>query len=481
MDSNLKLTWAALMGASFILTGCSNDEVPPIENITIVEEGGARPAQKAESTQPTAILGKGGSISGLLSQTFTNIVEPDKAKHVIVACSDLDAYEDEVVAAYKRGIVITVVDPVGSLLEGWCAAKGMVYSGDPLAIDRSSLVSFNRKAVSISILKKNTRREEEPIEEDEVPLVIFTGWLDDILKTTLKGPDYRSKDIRKRFASQRVSHVFPIDIPVEQVKEIGWGIPENVSLHTTAELKCDVYPMHSFADNASFTGDLYAVEAELTIHNGNLYNGRWQYSQGDNLYESYGFYLSDCGLAVSMHERVAAGLAHSGSHKFAAGPAPVSTAPSSPLQTGFEWNFDGWLTGGNGLESSTPTPLQEGGWTWNNLAAGDPSVLDIKTMTEEGDVLWTLAVDGLPEERGGAVPSAASGDLTFRCSWIWSVPQATDESDGRYYMQVIMNPLYRWTRAVLPGSRIESKELTPDVSSACFMLIPPSRVEGQRI
>lgn len=74
MVSNLKLTWAALMGASFILAGCSNDEVSPIEDTTIVEEGSVKPAQKAESTQPTAILGTGGSISGQLSQKFTNIV-----------------------------------------------------------------------------------------------------------------------------------------------------------------------------------------------------------------------------------------------------------------------------------------------------------------------------------------------------------------------------------------------------------------------
>lgn len=479
MDSNLKLLGTLFAGASFMLVGCSNDKDLPIENITIVEEGSAKPAHKAESTQPTAILGTGGSISGLLSQTFTNIVEPDKAKHVIVACSDLDAYEEVLVAAYKRGAVITVVDPVGSRIEGWCAAKGMVYSGDPVAIDSSSLMSFNRKAASMSIQKKKDKGEI--IEEDEVPMVIFTGWLDNILKTTLKGPDYRSRDIRKRFASQSVSHVFPIDIPVEQVKESGWGIPENVSLHTTAEMKCDIYPMHSFADNASFAGDIYAVEAELTIHNGDLYNGRWQYSQGGSLYESCGFFLSDCGLAVSMHERVAAGLAHSDTHKFAAGPAPVSTDAASSCQTGFEWSFDGWLTGGNGLESSTPTPLQEGGWTWNNLAAVDSTGLDIETMTEGGDVLWTLLVDGLPEDRESAVPAASSDDLTFRCSWIWGVPQAKDDSDGRYYMQVVMNPLYRWTRAALPGSRIESKELTPAVSSACFMLIPPSRTEGQRI
>ena len=476
MNSNLKLTWAALMGASFILAACSNDNDLTINDLTVVEEGGVKPSQKAESTQPTAILGKGGSMSGLLSQTFTNIVEPEKAKQVIVACSDLDAYEEEIVAAYKRGIIITVVDPVGSVLEGWCAAKGMVYSGDPVAVDDSSLVSFNRKAISISIQKKKDKGEI--LEEDEVPMVIFTGWLDDILQTSLKGNDFRSRDIKKRIAAQRVSHVFPISIPAASINESGWGVPENVSLNTTAELACDVYQLHSFADNASFTGDIYAVEAELTIHNGNVYNGRWQYSQGGRQYESSGFRLSDCEVAVSLYDRAESGLQHSNTHMLTGGPAPLSTDASSSLQSGFEWSFDGWISCGNGLESTSPMPLQEGGWTWNNKTDSASAGLGVETATEGGDVAWTLSV---PKETDGTASATASGDLKFHCSWIWGVPQAKDDSDGRYYMQVDLSPLYRWTRKAISGGRMESKELPAEVPSARFMLIPPCRVEGQRV
>ncbi len=473
MDYNKKFLWAAVIGASVSLASCSKDDVPPVKDLTIVEEGNAKPAQKAESTQPTAILGSGGSLSQQLAETFTNIVEPTKAKQVIVACADLDTYEDELVAAYQRGILITVVDPVGSRLENWCDAKGMVYAGDPMSIDDSSLVSFNRKAVSISVQKTKTSKTDEIlIEEDEVPLVIFTGWLEDILKPNFMGVDYRSKDIKKRFAPQRVSHVFPIDIPVEALKESGWGIPEKLSLHTTAELSCEVYPLHSFADNASFTGDLYAVEAVLTIHNGNLYNGRWQYSQGSKQYESSGFSLSECSLGVSLYEKIAAGLQHSDTHTLAGGPAPLSTESSSALQTGFEWSFDGWLTGGNGLESATPTPIQEGGWTWNNLSDGDKGI-SVETMTDGGDILWILT------EGENAASTTESGDLVFRCSWIWGVPQATDDSTGRYYMNVNLNPVYTWTRT--NGSRIDTKQITLSIPSGRFMLIPPSRKEGQRI
>ena len=453
-----------------MFAGCSEDKDLTIENLTVVEAGGVKPAQKAESTQPTAILGSGGSMSDQLSRIFTNIVDTNKAKHVIVACADLDAYEEEIVAAYQRGVVVTVVDPVGSKLEGWCAAKDMVYSGDPMSVDDSSLVSFNKKAVSISVQKKN---KGEEIEEDEVPLVIFTGWLDDILQTTLKGNDFKSRDIKKRIAPQRVSHVFPINILPEAVDATGWGVPENVSLSTTAELKCDVYQMHSFADNATFNGDMYVVEAELTIHNGNLNNGRWQYSQGGKLYESKGFTLSNCGMAVSLHERTADGLAHSATHTLMGGPAPVSTEVSSPLQTGFEWSFDGWISGGNGLESATPIPLQEGGWTWNNMADASGAPYYVDMLAEGGDALWSLIV---PEDE-----DMASGDLTFRCSWVWGVPQATDDSTGCYYMQVGLTPFYRMIRSVVSGSRTESVDMPAEAPSARFMLIPPSRIEGQRV
>ena len=481
MDYNKKILLAAFAGASFMFAGCSNDSVvSPVENLTVVEEGSVKPAQKVESTQPTAILGSGGSISGQLSQTFTNIVEPDKAKHVIVACSDLDVYEEEIVAAYKRGIVITIVDPVGSKVEGWCAAKGMVYAGDPIAIDNSTLISFNRKAVSISIQKQKTHKEEDPIEEDEVPLVIFKGWLDDILTPNLKGPDFRSKDIKKRFAPQRVSHVFPIDLPREILERNHWPLPENVSLSTTAELKCDIYPMHSFADNASFTGDFYAVEAELTLHNGNLYNGKWQYNRMAGLFEVCGFYLSDLSLKVSLLEKGYQGLENSVQRQVVGGPAPASTLASESCQSGFEWNFDGWLTGGNGLESATPTPIQEGGWTWNNLSENSTTGIKVEN---EGYLSWALHVDALPYDRKAPIPALSKGDLTFHCSWIWAVPQAADDSTERYYMGVDVYPVYYWHWSELPSSHIESDYIMPssDNLSHRFMLIPPSRSEGQRI
>ena len=475
MKPNKSLFYLLMAGASLIVAGCSNDDDLAIENITVVEEGSAKPAQKAESTQPTAILGSGGSMAQQLSETFTNIVEPAKAKQVIVACSDLDAYEKDLLAAYQRGILITIVDPVGDVVEGWCAAKGMVFTGDPVAIDRTALISFNRKAVSISVQKSSYQKAGEIIiEEDEVPLVIFTGWLDDVLTPTLKGPDFRSKDIMKRFSPQRISQVFPINIPAEAIKESGWGVPEDVTLRTTAELSCDVYPLHSFADNVSFTGDIYAVEAELTIHNGNLYNGRWQYTQGGKQYESTGFDLSSCKLGIGLLDRTSSGLSHSGTHTLAAGPAPVSTEAAASLQTGFEWSFDGWITGGNGLESSTPTPIQEGGWTWNNLTESDPVGFDVEALTDGGDMIWTLSADGESEK-------TESGDLTFRCSWIWMVPQAKDDTDGRYYMNVDMAPVYRLLRNAVSGGRTESKDISAEVPTARFMLIPPSRKEGQRI
>ena len=475
MKPNKSLFYLLMAGASLIVAGCSNDDDLAIENITVVEEGSAKPVQKAESTQPTAILGSGGSMAQQLSETFTNIVEPAKAKQVIVACSDLDAYEEDLLAAYQRGILITIVDPVGDVVEGWCAAKGMVFTGDPVAIDRTALISFNRKAVSISVQKSSYQKAGEIIiEEDEVPLVIFTGWLDDVLTPTLKGPDFRSKDIMKRFSPQRISQVFPINILAEAIKESGWGVPEDVTLRTTAELSCDVYPLHSFADNVSFTGDIYAVEAELTIHNGNLYNGRWQYTQGGRQYESTGFDLSSCKLGIGLLDRTSSGLSHSGTHTLAAGPAPVSTEAKASLQTGFEWSFDGWITGGNGLESSIPTPIQEGGWTWNNLTESDPVGFEVKALTDGGDMIWTLSADGESEK-------TESGDLTFRCSWIWMVPQAKDDTDGRYYMNVDMAPVYRLLRNAVSGGRTESKDISAEVPTARFMLIPPSRKEGQRI
>ena len=484
MDSNLKLLCTVLAGASFIFAGCSEDNDSPVENITIVEEGNVTPVKKAESDQPTAILGSGGSMSQLLSQTFLNIVDADKAKHVIVACGDMDTYKEELQSAYKRGAVITIADPDPEKdLDEWCDQNGMVFPADPTALGGYSLISFNRKASSMTV-QKSKKMTDVIIDEGEVPLVIFTGWLDKLLTPTLKGPDFRSKDIKKRFTPQHVSHVFSIDLPKDVLEQKNWTLPENVSLSTTAEFNCDIYPLHSFADNASFTGDLYVVEADLTIHNGDLYNGRWQYTRnnGSWIYEVCGFYLSEYWLGAKLLEKGSYGLVNSTGHQLAGGPAPSSTPASSSLQGGFEWKFDGWLTGGSGLESATPTPIQEGGWTWNNMTSDDATGLKVETSSGIGNPKWLLAVDGLPYNKSIPLPDIATGDLTFHCSWVWAVPQAVDNSTGHYYMNVDLGLRYTWNWTLVKEGTFEKDDiLRISDCSHSFMLIPPSRAEGQRI
>ncbi len=479
MNSNLKVIFTLLASASFVFSGCSDEEDLPIENISIVEGGNVKPVQKVESNQPTAILGSGGSLSSIISTTFTNIVETAKAKHIIVACSDLDTYKEDLLTAYQKGSVITVTDPDAARLEEWCAVNGMVYAGDPTANKGYALVSFNRKASSISIQKS---RHKDGIDEEEVPLVIFTDWLDKMLTPTLMGPDYRSREIKKRFTPQHVSHVFSFDLPREVLEKTNWVVPEDASLSTTAEFKCDIYPLHSFADNA-FSGDIYAVEAEITLHNGNLYNGKWQYNRGKHLYEVCGFYLSECLTSAYILKKDGMDLKGMASVKLAQEPAPATTDTSTPYQSGFEWSFDGWLTGGNGLESSTPTPLQEGGWTWNNVQEpATEECLDILNDYEGAKPSWGLRIYELPYKRNMQIPDIATGDLTFRCSWIWEVPEAVDDSSDRYYMNINLYPRYLWHWSLMPQNDIENDYIFPNgENSHTFMLIPPSRKEGQRI
>ena len=181
-------------------------------------------------------------MSQLLSQTFLNIVDVDKAKHVIVACGDMDTYKEELQSAYKRGAVITIADPDPEKnLDEWCDQNGMVFPADPTALGGYSLISFNRKASSMTV-QKSKKMTDVIIDEGEVPLVIFTGWLDKLLTPTLKGPDFRSKDIKKRFTPQHVSHVFTIDLPKDVLEQKNWTLPENVSLSTTCLLNTSQRP-----------------------------------------------------------------------------------------------------------------------------------------------------------------------------------------------------------------------------------------------
>lgn len=259
-----------------------------------------------------------------------------------------------------------------------------------------------------------------------------------------------------------------------------WGLPETASLSTTAEFNCDIYPMHSFADN-SYTGDIYAIEAELIIHNGNLFNGRWQYNQGKSLYEVCGFYLNQFRFGAELYMKAEDRLGGAYA-QIIGGPTPAATDASAAYQSGFEWSFDGWLTGGNGLESSTPTPIQQGAWTWSNLQE-NTSGLNITVDEGLGWPEWTVEVGGCPTKKDDPIPDMASGDLTFRCSWIWGVPGATDGSADRYYMYSSFKELiYGWYRSSGSSSKIDIEYLKPtNMPTICFMIIPPSRAEGQRL
>ncbi len=482
MNSNFRLFFGIMAVGAIMFSGCSDEEKElPIENVSIVEGGNVQAVKKVENDNATAILGSGGSMSSVLSQTFINIVEVDRARHIVVACDDLETYQEEIQMAYMKGAVITVIDPDASKLDAWCEANGMVYAGDPTSANAYALVSFNRKASSISIQKG---KQKDGIDEEEVPLVIFTNWLDKLLKpNALTGTDLKSRDIKKRFAPQHVSHVFPLELSREVLEQTNWAVPDDASLTTTAEFNCDIYPIHSFADNDSFSGDIYAVEAELTIHNGNLFNGKWQYNRGNHLYEVCGFYLSECWMAANLMEKENGSLKNSTTHQLMGGPTPATTETSAPYQSGFEWNFDGWITGGNGLESPTPTPLQEGGWTWNNVQ--EPTAvegLDILNNSEGGTPSWGLRIYTLPEKRDMQIPAISTGDLTFHCTWIWGVPQAVDDSTDRYYMNVNLIPRYLWHWSLMPENKIETSDISAGGdSSHTFMIIPPSRVDGQRI
>ena len=474
-----KYLWlaAGLSSAGALFTGCSEKESPilPIENITIVEEGNNQENNVTNATE-TTFLGSCGSLRGLLAQTFTNVVNANNAKLIFVDSKELATYKEDVLKAYQRGSVVAIINPDKETVSEFCDENNVVLSADPDDLNECPLTCFNKKSASIIFQK---RPKTGDLDDDDVPMVILSSWLDDVISNNRFNNDFRSFDIKKRFAPQKIKQVFTIDLPAADIEQSGWGVHENMTLSTTAEINYQIYPVHSFNDNASFTGDIYLVEGELTIHNGNLYNGRWKYNQGANLYESFGMCLSSCNFSSSLIEKTATGLTPSATHNLMGGPAPMESS-NGIYQRGFDWTFNGWITGGSGLESSTPTPIFQGNWTMNNKESYTVKDLAVKAETDGGNVTYTLGVENLPAGESSVIPEIANGNLTFHYSWMWAVPQAADDTDGRYYLQVDMSPIFNWYR-MNSSKQIETKQLNPTVKSQKFMLIPPSRKEGQRI
>lgn len=462
-------------------TSCS-DHQDPIQNEEF-ETVSPNPTEVMEVTvtQPAALLGDLGDAEEELLKSFTNIVEAERAKVIVVDSRSLDEYSELLSAAYRRGTLIAVFNPESEVLSQWSDNNGIFYAG---AADDSpcAIYGFNSRG-NYYFLDKSGFVD---LDDEDVPLFHFCQWINSVLGNRLTGNDLRSFDIKKRFTSQKVTHTFPIRLDEEQMVSEHWCAPGQHVTTTTADVNYTIYPLHAFGDGAG-TGDYYAVEAELVLHNAALNNGVWTRRRGEEIAQMCGLYLSQCEVSTGLLLKQYDGFyPFTQYYPVGAEPHPVSVETSGSYDSGFSWNFDATLSGGIGDDKGNYKMINTANWTWNNSAIQTSPNLAIYPTYTAGEILYTLKVNGLPGSEAGIglndIPSIANGDLTFHYSWIWYVPDAKDNSDLRFYMQVGLSPryqAYQWTDSeehLTVGEFGTTATSGENKNTFRFVLVPPNRV-----
>ncbi|MDE6770935.1 MAG: hypothetical protein K2J78_14520, partial [Muribaculaceae bacterium] len=301
--------------------------------------------------------------------------------------------------------------------------------------------------------------------------------------TRLKGVDLRTKEIKKRFLPQSMTHTFKISLDEQQLIDGHWAAPGQLALSTTANVTYDIYPIHVFDGNA--TGDYYAVEAEMTLHNAPMNNGSWSRRRGNELTQLCGFYLNRCDISANLLRKSNGNFVESASHMFAEGthPHPASSSDAAAYDPGFEWSLDATVSGGIPDSKDNYKLTSFNNWLWTNSSNATLPGIEIKNNDNASTVDYSLVVNGLPGATDNLsvtpIPDLATGDLTFKYSWIWRVGDIDDGSDECLYMQVGLNPVYQAYQWVTGGKMTIGEfenAVSENKSTFKIPLTPPNRV-----
>ncbi len=451
------------------LGSCDNEKDIIIDEFEIVNPGNSASQPAPEKvTAKTAIIGQIGATEDL-QNIFTDIVDVDKAKVILVESSMVEANAELLSQAYQRGALIAVFNPDGSVVSDWSDRNNVFYAG-PESDEKCAIYSFNNQGSYYSL------RDSDLIDDEEVPLFHFTNWVNKVTGSGMK-VNLRTNEIKKRFTPQSITHTFKISLDPEKIREGHWGDPSQLALTTTANVTYDIYPFYVFDGNA--TGEYYAVEAEMVLHNAGVNNGNWTRRRGDELTQINGFFLNRCGVTAELLRKSNGTIAPSGTHAFAEGaaPMPASTADAVSYIPGFEWTIGANISGGMPDSKDNHKLTAFNNWKWTNAPeAGMPGV-EIKNSGNPANVEYTLLVNGLPDFAdnlaSAPIPDPATGDITFKYSWIWRVADVDETSDDRFYMLVNVNPVYlayQWMSSAGVAHNISEFENVIPQSKSAFRI-----------
>ncbi len=496
----------AIAATTLALSSCSNDDnaVDGDDEVYIEDgEGLADPAVASDEkiALPVAIVGQmPDNLQSAFDIRFTNVTGEisDNLNVVVIAQNQIATNTDKLLAVYEAGGIIVVVNPDDVQLKVWCDDNGVLYAGDggcDNGADHHLLYAFNRNA-NFYFLDDFIHDDDE--DNCNITLDSFVSWINKYAnQENAKNVSFSNEtsstsyDIKKLFACQTIDHTYQMCLENKTLAHVVASKADKLTRNGEIDVSYSIYPLYSYKANGSSSGDYYIVEATVTIHNDDMYNGKWTKKHGGVKSHLCGFYLKKFELSNTLCQTDRTTL--SGVKFPSSGtPVPETTIGATNYTSGFEWGIGGALSFGvqGGIKEGVPEITGQGSFTlnanfnWSNSESRSVSDLTINKNCPNGKVGYVFNINNTPHTKNAykhlTVPSIASNDCDLHQTWIWHVPSTADNDTTNFLMCVWVKPTYEsyhWYSSASDFSTSSWDDAVPAGDQKFFVkLVRPSRV-----
>lgn len=466
--------------AAALLCGSCSEEVLDtddfIEGYEVTEEPAQSPLSDVKITIPSGVLGMDShSFFTSLQSRCTNIVDASSADLLFVSGTQVNAHSDDIVSAYKKGVSIAVLAPVYDDLASLCKANNI-----PFVMSKDSdvlLYVFNNNLCYYTIddLPKNCGDATyEPLVDS------FAGWCRDTYRAGVRSS--ATEAVEDLCTAQSITHTFSIGIEGE-LATVLWSKPDSLKKYSTVDVSYNVYPVYAFdAPSTSSPGDYYLVEGSFTVHNSNMYNGKWTNKHGGVYSRLCGYYLSNFDITTNLMKVKGDTCELYTGMSFPAGgtPSPDTTIGSTSYSHSLSWSVSGNVN--IGVTGGKPTATMQAGFSvgCTDTESRTMSDVDIKKNSSNNQVNYNYEICNLPTKAGPAIdptiPSVAIADMCMYYSWVWYLPDVEAYSEDEYAIQIKMTPIYEGYHWYSSAADYDDYEFNAGAGEYIIKLIAPSRI-----
>ena len=419
-----------------------------------------------------------------MQRRFTNQTSLDEAEIAVVTPQEIGTYDGKLLELYNRGGLVVILKPDKEEYKKFVESHDMHYAMPDAEDSEMLLFAFNKDLQYYTVFAKedsedvtvtvtghdddgNEVAEDQYVETPEVTIDaawyveqtnLFAKWVNELLasKARTRGSDgYSAEAVLSKTVSSGQFKSWSLSTR-------GYKDSEKISAEAKISYKVSVTPLHvyNYPGETSQSGDYYAIKAELTAHNRDIYKFT-RFDRSGIKADDYilGFFMEHLKATFDFGKENKVVK----SAEFYENPKPEtsqgSVTYSSSQTMGFNMALNGGVAGGSmtlggsgGFNASwtegvsmnvndltvrtnfEPTGKVEYDYTINNIKEGYP---------HKGVSYYNENVNGIFRSGQKAyLPEIAINGLTMTATWIWHDIDIADNSTAGRKMRMMVTPKY---------------------------------------